>query len=52
MTETSLLPQGAKACGISFPQLLEHIISAALNRSKNKSNIKHQNAKLQIKIQK
>lgn len=34
MTETSLLPQGAKACGISFPQLLERIIVAALNRSR------------------
>ena len=38
MTTTSLLPQGAKACGISFPQLLEQVIIAALNRSRyNKS---------------
>ncbi len=34
MTETSLLPQAAKACGISFPKLLEQIIVAALNRYK------------------
>lgn len=32
MTETSLLPQGAKACGISFPELLERIVNAAINR--------------------
>lgn len=38
MTATSLLPQGAKACGISFPKLLEQVIIAALNRSRyNKS---------------
>lgn len=36
MTETSLLPQAAKASGISFPQLLERIIRAALNRHKKK----------------
>ncbi len=29
MTETSLLPQGAKALGIHFPELLEHIINSA-----------------------
>lgn len=29
LTETSLLPQGAKALGIHFPQLLEHIINSA-----------------------
>jgi len=34
MTETSLLPQAAKACGISFPELLERIIIAAINRSR------------------
>lgn len=35
MTETSLLPQGAKASGITFPQLLERIINAAMNRSRS-----------------
>lgn len=30
MTKTSLLPQAAKAMGVSFPQLLDHIIAAAL----------------------
>lgn len=34
MTETSLLPQAAKASGITFAQLLERIIVAALNRSR------------------
>ncbi len=29
LTETSLLPQGAKALGIHFPELLEHIINSA-----------------------
>jgi D-alanine-D-alanine ligase len=29
-TETSLLPQGAKACGISYPELLDRIIQCAL----------------------
>lgn len=33
MTETSLLPQAASAAGIAFPQLLDHIITAALRRS-------------------
>lgn len=32
MTETSLLPKAAKACGISFPELLERIINAGINR--------------------
>jgi len=32
MTETSLLPQAAKACGIEFPELLERIIEAGFNR--------------------
>ena len=32
LTETSLLPQGAKALGIHFPKLLEHIISLAIER--------------------
>lgn len=32
MTETSLLPQAAKACGISFPNLLERIIDAGISR--------------------
>jgi len=32
MTETSLLPQAAVAAGISFPELLDRIIEAALNR--------------------
>lgn len=34
MTETSLLPQAAKACGISFPKLLERIVEAGINRFK------------------
>lgn len=38
MTETSLLPQAANACGISFPQLLERIILAALNRHRYNNN--------------
>jgi len=29
-TETSLLPQGAKACGIAYPELLDRIIQVAL----------------------
>lgn len=29
LTETSLLPQGAKALGIHFPELLEHMINSA-----------------------
>lgn len=33
MTETSLLPQAAAAAGITFPQLLDHIITAALRHS-------------------
>ena len=33
MTETSLLPQEAKAVGISFPQLLDRIIEAALRKN-------------------
>ena len=32
MTETSLLPQGAAAAGLSFPKLLDKIVKAALNR--------------------
>jgi len=32
MTGTSLLPQGAKAAGIEFPELLDNIITAALNK--------------------
>ena len=32
MTATSLLPQAAQAAGISFPQLLDHIIAAAQRR--------------------
>lgn len=32
MTETSLYPQAAAAVGISFPELLDRIIRAALNR--------------------
>ena len=32
MTETSLLPKGAAACGLNFPQLLDKIVKAALNR--------------------
>ena len=31
MTETSLLPQAAKAGGISFPKLLDLIIESASN---------------------
>ena len=33
MTETSLLPQAAKAVGLSFPRLLDLIIEAALKRA-------------------
>lgn len=33
MTETSLLPQEAKAANINFPQLLDHIITAAVNKN-------------------
>lgn len=32
LTETSLFPQGAKATGISFPEMLEMIIDAGLKR--------------------
>lgn len=32
LTETSLLPQAARAVGIDFPELLDRIIEAALNR--------------------
>ncbi len=32
LTPISLLPQGAKAIGLSFPQLLDKIIQAAFNR--------------------
>jgi D-alanine-D-alanine ligase len=32
MTETSLLPQGAAAAGISFPQLLDRIVRCATER--------------------
>lgn len=32
LTETSLVPQGAKATNITFPQLLDTIIEAALNK--------------------
>ncbi|MBI1974962.1 MAG: D-alanine--D-alanine ligase [Parcubacteria group bacterium] len=32
MTETSLLPKAAKACGLTCPALLERIIEAAKNR--------------------
>ncbi|HBC59212.1 TPA: D-alanine--D-alanine ligase [Candidatus Azambacteria bacterium] len=35
MTETSLLPQAAAAAGISFPDLLDKIIQAALNKRKS-----------------
>jgi len=34
MTETSLYPQAAAAVGISFPELLDKIIQAALNRKR------------------
>ena len=37
MTETSLLPQAAQAVGISFPELLDRIIQAALNRRKRET---------------
>ena len=33
MTKTSLLPQGAKAAGISFPLLLDALIKAALSKN-------------------
>jgi D-alanine-D-alanine ligase len=33
LTDTSILPQQAKVAGISFPQLLERIITAALSTS-------------------
>lgn len=36
MTQTSLLPQGAAAAGISFPELLDRIISVALERHETK----------------
>lgn len=35
MTETSLLPQAAAAAGIFFPDLLDKIIQAALNKRKS-----------------
>lgn len=38
MTQTSLLPQGAKAAGISFSQLLDRIITHAIERKEKKSN--------------
>ncbi|MCF7808767.1 MAG: D-alanine--D-alanine ligase [Candidatus Marinimicrobia bacterium] len=33
MTETSLLPMGAKAFGISFPELIDEIIKKSLNKN-------------------
>jgi D-alanine-D-alanine ligase len=35
MTKTSLLPQGAQAVGVSFAELLDHIITGALWRRQN-----------------
>jgi len=32
LTSESLIPKAAKAVGLDFPQLLEHIIDLALNR--------------------
>jgi D-alanine-D-alanine ligase-like ATP-grasp enzyme len=32
MTETSLLPQAARAAGITFPELLDKIIHNALKK--------------------
>lgn len=38
MTATSLLPQGARAAGISFSQLLDRIITHAVERKEKKSD--------------
>ena len=35
LTSESLLPKAADAVGLSFPQLLDHIIDLALNKSRN-----------------
>jgi D-alanine-D-alanine ligase len=32
MTETSLLPMGAAAIGLSFPQLIDEILKLSLNK--------------------
>lgn len=37
MTATSLLPDAAKAAGITFPELLDRIIRSALRRSRQRS---------------
>jgi len=37
MTQTSLLPQGAAAAGITFPELLDRIISVSLERHEVKN---------------
>jgi len=34
MTETSLLPQAARAAGLSFPALLDRLVAAALRRAR------------------
>jgi D-alanine-D-alanine ligase len=39
LTPTSLLPQGAAAAGIPFPNLLDHIINAALQRARTNSRM-------------
>lgn len=36
MTPTSLFPDGARAIGISFPELMDKLIHSALNRSKQR----------------
>ena len=36
MTELSLIPQAAAACGISFPELCERIVQIALTKGKEK----------------
>lgn len=32
MTATSLFPEGANACGISFPELMDHLVALAVQR--------------------
>ena len=36
MTPTSLVPDAAKACGISFAELVDRLVQMALSRSMHK----------------
>jgi D-alanine-D-alanine ligase len=39
MTKTSLLPQAARAAGISFPRLLDTIIAVAIERHRARRRV-------------